>query len=537
MKQKNFIISIALILWGFTITAQNIQINVDATKTVGELEPFWASQIVHPTEFLLTEWGENFLKLLNRTGAARQYIRIYNQPEEAIRISESGKITYDWSRFDKMAEMILSSGNKPHVVFFGMPYELAAYPDAVRKRPYGAVVCYSPPKDYRQWEEMCSDFTRHTIEKFGLEKVKQWTFRCWNEPDLGGFWYKADLPEYLKLYDYFAKAVKEVHPDIKIGGPGLSTTRTYKEPENFKFFLEHIVNGVNHATGEKGAPIDFLSVHTYGGTGGHGGIGREFPAVDYMIEQQIRYADMRDEYPSLKNLPINVEEWGVSASGTRGMDSEPMTVVRNSQYAAAFLTTLVECHIRMKQENDRNIAKFIFCSSGYEKIPKHDFMGYRTFDTKNGFHKPILNAYKLLDRLAPEIIPVEITSGNKDVSAFATKGDKRITIIITNYQNDKIHNDGRAYPVKVNVESQWDSEDFVTLKHWRIDKNHSNSYTTFKKIGSPKLPNPFDIDAVKEKMNLEMIESPGQKTMGELGDIEFYLPCNGISMIELIKEE
>ena len=36
-------------------------VQVDATKTLGRLEPFWASQIVHPTEFLLTEWGQRYV--------------------------------------------------------------------------------------------------------------------------------------------------------------------------------------------------------------------------------------------------------------------------------------------------------------------------------------------------------------------------------------------------------------------------------------------------------------------------------------------
>jgi len=536
MKQKKFIISIILALTGFTITAQSVKIEVNATQTKGKLEPFWASQIIHPTEFLLTEWGKDFIRLLEETGAAKQYIRIYNQPEKAIRVSADGKITYDWGRFDEMAELILSTGNKLHVAFFGMPYELAEFPDAVKKRPFGALVCYSPPKDYKQWEDLCADFTRHVIQKFGVEEVKQWTFRCWNEPDLGSFWYKADLDAYLKLYDYFANGVKKVNQDIKIGGPALSTTKTYQNPENFKFFLEHVVNGKNHATGGKGAPIDFISVHTYGGTGGHGGIGREFPDVEYMIEQQIRYADMRDEYPELRNLQINIEEWGISASGTKGLSSEPMTDVRNSQYSAAFLTSLVERQLRIQQENDRNIRKFIFCSSGYEKIPESDFMGYRTFDTKNGFHKPILNAYKILNKMASELVEVDVNSSNPYISAFATRDKKRITIVVTNYQYNQIKNDGASYTVILNVEPLWKPGKKLTLKHWRIDNDHSNAYSVFKDLGSPGLPNPLEIDAIKKKMDLELLEPEKQTIAGKLTNLEFELPCNAVSLIEIVRK-
>ena len=534
MKKLFILPIILLLLSGFTVPPENIRINVDATRSTGKLEPFWASQIIHPTEFLLTEWGRNFISLLKESGAANDYIRIYNQPENAIRIGPDGKISYDWSRFDEMAELILSTGNKLKIVFFSMPFELAAFPESVRKRPYGAVVCTSPPKDYKQWEELCADFTRHVVNKYGIKEVRKWTFRCWNEPDLTGFWYKADLNAYNKLYDHFAKAVKEVNPEIKIGGPGLATS-SLRKPENFRFFLDHITSGTNHATGKVGSPIDYIAVHAYGGIGGGPAPGREYPEVDYMIQQPVFWANIRDEYPQLKNVPIHVEEWGESASGTTGVSNNPMSDIRNSQHGAAFLTTWVTRHVHSMQENDRKIESFTFCASGYERIPKADFMGYRTLDTKHGFHKPILNAYKLLHRLAPELVSINIISSNNHISAFAARDSKKITIVVTNYQFDRINNDGPSYPVTLNINSHWTPGTKVELNHWRIDKNHSNAYTAFKELGSPELPNPLEIDAIKKRMDMEMLEMPKQITGKDLADVTFELPCNAVSLIEIVR--
>lgn len=218
-------------------------------------------------------------------------------------------------------------------------------------RPNGARVCILPPKDYRQWEALCADFTRHVVARYGLAEVKQWTFRCWNEPDLPNFWRKADVAEYLKLYDHFAQGLKSVAPAVAVGGPALSSTKTYKEPGNFLRFLHHVANGVNHATGRPGSPIDFLAVHTYGGQSGGPGPGRKFPDVDYLMEPQLRYADMRDRYAQLKHLPIHVEEWGESSSGTTGLSQQPMAAIRNNEHAAALAaaragarTLLIEAH-------------------------------------------------------------------------------------------------------------------------------------------------------------------------------------------------
>jgi xylan 1,4-beta-xylosidase len=535
MKLKLLSITLILFLLCSFAPPEPVNIKVDATKNLSKLDPFWASQIIHPTEFLLTGWGNNFIKLLKESGAARQYVRIYNQPEAAIRISADGKISYDWSNFDRMADIILSTGNNLKVVFFAMPFELAVHPEAVRKRPYGALVCSSPPKDYKQWEELCADFTRHVVNKYGINEVKQWTFRCWNEPDGSSFWFKGDLKEYCRLYDYFANGVKSVNKDIKIGGPALTSTGTYRKPENFKFVLDHFVNGINYATGEKGSPIDYIAIHTYGGSSGGGAPGSEFPEVKYILDQQKMYADIRDQYPTLKNLPIHAEEWGVTSGGTTGIDKKPSADVRNSQYGAAFFSTLVANIIKQKQENDRKIESLTFCSSGYEIIPTHDFIGYRTFDTKSGFHKPVLNAYKVLYRLALNLIPVSINTQNDHITAFATGDSRKITIVVTNFQNDRIFNDGQSYPVSLNITQPWKPGTKVTLNHWRIDNDHSNSYTVFKKIGSPVLPNPLEIDQIKERMDLELLIPSKQTTAKELSEIKFELPCNAVSLIEIIK--
>jgi xylan 1,4-beta-xylosidase len=534
-----FLMAFLLTGAGFSQPSGRVQVSVDAARPLGTLEPFWASQIVHPTESLLTDAGRDFLQMLKETGAARQFVRIYNQPETAVRVAADGTLSYDWSRFDRMAGLILASGNRLKVVFFAMPFELAAYPESVKTRPNGAKFCISPPKDYKQWEALCADFTRHVVAKYGLEEVKQWTFRCWNEPDLPGFWHKADMREYLKLYDYFAAGVKGACPEIKIGGPALSSTNTFKDPKRFKLFLDHVDGGTNSATGGIGAPIDFLGVHTYGGSGGGGGPGRAFPDVEYMLEQQLRYADLRDAHPKLKGLPIHVEEWGETSGGTTGVsEKKPTADVRNSEYGAAFLANWVGRHLMMRRENDRNFESFTFCASGYEKPPERDFMGYRTLHTKSGFHKPILNAYTLLGKLAPELVKAETAPSGGHVSAFASRDADRVTVVVVNYQHDQIDSSkGVPSAVELKIETPWPSGTKVTVRHWRIDGSHSNAYTAFKAAGSPASPTPEQIAAIKKRMGLELLEPARQLTCEALSKLTFDLPCNAVSLLEVVRGE
>jgi xylan 1,4-beta-xylosidase len=525
-------VSIFLLLISLSgYSQQAITIDVDVTSPVGELKPFWAGQTFHPTEYLSTEWGENLVRLMGESGAARTFIRLYNQPENAIRVADDGSISYDWSEFDRRARLILSTGAKPLVVFFGMPLQLAKYPALLKRRNFGAIVSLSPPKDYQHWEELCIDFTRHVMNEFGENEVEKWVFRCWNEPDLKGFWHEADVEEYNKLYDFFAHAVKEVNPDIKIGGGAFSSTATYKNPDQTREFFDHVTNGTNYATGETGSPIDYVSMHSYGGSGGAGGPRWEFPAVDYLMSIHRSYIEILDDYPQLKNLPLFMDEWGVSASGTKGMDAEPLTITRNNEFAAAFLATLVARQVDLEQMTGHRIGNMMLCVSGYERRRKHDFMGLRTLHTRNGFHKPLLNAYRVLDKMGKQLVKVDIRDENPHITALATKDDQKITVLVTNFQNDQPMGEGPFYPVSISVNSPGTGQKKVT--HWRIDKEHSNAYTEYVKIGSPEFPNPLEMEQIRTKMHLEMIDSHDiDKSSDELS-IDFDLPCNAVSLFEI----
>jgi len=189
----------------------------------------------------------------------------------------------------------------------------------------------------------------------------------------------------------------------------------------------------------------------------------------------------------------------------------------------------------MRRENDRHFASFTFCASGYEKPPAHDFMGYRTLDTKNGFHKPLLNAYKLLHKLAPELVPVEVSSSGVSVAAFATRDAERVTVVLVNYQPDQFQNRGAGAPIRLNLTPPWAPGTRVLVRHWRIDDQHSNAYTAFKELGSPDHPTAEQIATIKQRMELEQLEPPRSLTTAALGNLTFALPCNAVSLIEVTR--
>ena len=531
-----FILAVGLASAG---AADPVRIEVDCGISLGKNVPFWASMVFHPTEYLDSDWGRDLVKLLAESGAAARYIRLYNQPEDAVWIGEDGKLRYEWDHFDRRADLLLGHGIKPIVAFFSMPEPIAADPGKNRKRSFldGKKIFIGPPKDYTLWQQMCADFTRHVIERFGEEEVLSWIFLCWNEPDLGGFWAGGNYREYPKLYDHFAAGVKGVNPKIRIGGPSYSSGRTFSNPESWKFFLDHITDGTNFVTGEKGSPIDLITIHTYGGHGGGGGSEAPQPDLDYLFTQQRKFAAIRDEYPGLRKVPILVSEWGATSGGATTMFRKPTAEVRNSQFGASFLASMAARHLAWKHSpEDPRISDLSFCISGYEKARETDFQGQRTVHTVNGFHKPILNAYKMLAMLGDNLVEGRVAGDAPNLEVIAAGDEARIAVLVSHHVSKYWKNDGPAAEVALRVATAWKEPVAATVTHWRIDEDHSNAYTIFRKLGRPERPTPDQTAQIRERMGLETLGQPEKATVGDTFQTNFELPCNGVSLIEIERD-
>jgi len=233
-------------------------------------------------------------------------------------------------------------------------------------------------------------------------------------------------------------------------------------------------------------------------------------------------------------VPIIVTEWGVTSNGGTGMDRQPMAEVRNSQYASAFLTTLVARHIGLRQANDPRVISLMICLSGHEVAQQSDFEGKRKLVTLNGFYKPILNGYQLLAKQGGELVRATVADNHPTVTAIGARdGDRRLTVLISNFQNTAPRNDGPPAQVSLRIETEWPAGTQAKLTHWRIDETHSNAYTVFRALGRPKQPTPEQIEQIKRRMDLETLEPPQTVKVDGAVELTFELPCNGVSLIEV----
>ena len=116
--------------------------------------------------------------------------------------TKEGKPIYNWSYVDQIYDGVLAIGVRPFVELGFMPSALAA---SQKPHPFWYKPLPNPPKSYEKWGELVGAFTRHLVERYGVNEVRQWYFEVWNEPNID-FWTGQPAKDtYFQLYESAAQ--------------------------------------------------------------------------------------------------------------------------------------------------------------------------------------------------------------------------------------------------------------------------------------------------------------------------------------------
>ena len=157
---------------------------------------------------------------------------------------ENDPASYDFDLTDEYMEDIMSAGTE---VF----YRLGNKIEHESKR-YGSL----PPKDYAKWARICEHIIRHMNEGWADGHhygIRYW--EIWNEPDLHPQCWEGENEDFFPLYDITARHLKACFPDLKIGGPAVTSVdaRWFLDP-----FFRYMTRDPEDPT-----PMDFFSFHRY----------------------------------------------------------------------------------------------------------------------------------------------------------------------------------------------------------------------------------------------------------------------------------
>ena len=462
-------------------------------KIVKKQPKFWNHALFHPTDAIEDPWGKRILDRMAKDGAIKT-IRIYSMFEDIIYEGEDGKICYDFRVSDLRLDYLIEKGYEPLIAYGGMPDCIAANKNlqaSVSKnktRYKGKMWNTSPPKDYALWEEICYEYTKHIVERYGESTVSEWHCHCHNEPD-GVFW-MTDLDrdddfgraqEYCKLYDAFVRGVRRASKGIHIGGPALAHRVPFLD-----YFLKHVK--------ETGVEMNYIALHTYGTGVTRINDGTKPLATENHFEYSIYpYMDVIRKY-GFEDTELIFDEWGASAQGFYNVEECPPLIFREHEVYSAYFVKLIYQLI----ESGINISKMMICLSGQHEMVV-DFSGFRNFFTLNFIAKPIYNAHLMTSKMGDLLVGVECE--NENVFTVPTKDESGNYSVLLSYCSKYF---GEDIPTITEEMIFADDISDKTVTVYCIDKDNNNPYRMWERAGKPEMTEDM-IKSLREEGRLKPV--------------------------------
>ena len=361
---------------------------------IGEgLRESWRKQLEHCHK----EFGFRYLRA---HGLLHDEMRVYSEDKK-------GNPVYNFMYIDDVYDFLLSIGMKPFVELGFMPEKLASdsfkdeRPNFNEDTVFWWKANVTPPKKYEKWDALIRTLVQHWTDRYGADEVKTWRFEVWNEPNLNIFWRLAEkdrLPEYLKLYEHTAKAVKSVNKDYPVGGPSGAGP----------VFIEELIDYCN----KKKVPLDFITYHTYGLGDGPSGLD-QYGNRKLFLHPSLHYVcDCANQpLPAIvkkgkKKLPVYITEWNSSYS--------PVDPVHDSFFAGPFILEQLRNTEALDSMSFWTFTD-IFEENGPAPRPFHGGFGLMSYQ---GIPKAAYWAYKYLSLLGS----TELVSSDK--SSYVCRDEK-----------------------------------------------------------------------------------------------------------------
>jgi xylan 1,4-beta-xylosidase len=457
---------------------------------------------------------ESLAQLKTATGELGfRYFRfhaIFHDDLGTVRV-ENGKTVYDWTKIDQLYDAFLAMGIKPFV-------ELGFTPQALKtsdnKIFYWNGNTSHP--DRAGWRALVDAFVRHLRERYGEEEVRSWYFEVWNEPNLDGFWEKADQKAYFDLYEDSARTIKAIDPQLKVGGP--STAGAAWVPE----FLEFAAS--------RNIPVDFVTTHTYGVDGGfldeEGKDDNKLSTNPDAIIGDVRRVREQISKSKFPDLPLYFTEWSSSYS--------PRDPVHDSYIGAAYVLGKLKASRAYAQGMSYWTYSDLFEESGPPPTPFHGGFGLMN---REGIRKASWFAYKYLNMLGGSEIP------SSDPQSIVATDGRKTGILLWNWvqPDQKISNrpfftkplpSQPSVPAKIELKNIVPGSYRLTVRRTGFKAN--DAYSRYLEMGSPKNLNPAQLEEL-QRLTRDLPETSKDVRIGRDGRFSTTIPMrtNDVILLQL----
>ncbi|RXH58709.1 GH39 family glycosyl hydrolase [Granulicella sibirica] len=476
----------AVLVFHGILHGQTRQISADAAHPAGAHSgvPLFCVGAGRASEALYPEWQAQLATLQREIGF--HYLRFHGILSDEMGLYKedpNGNPVYDFTKVDKVYDILLARHIKPFVELTFMPKALASGTHTIFW--YSANV--TPPKDMQKWQALIRELTKHWIARYGLPEVQSWYFEVWNEPDYPSFFF-GTIQQYFDLYRATATTLKEVCPACRVGGPATSN------PSDTRFLT--FLNASH-------TPIDFYSTHTYGvlklGTDAQGRIGSALDPSPDSVTRHLRALREQIDRSANPQLPIHLTEWSSSYL--------PDDFFHDQYGSASFILD----HVRRGSAYTASMSYWIFTDIFEERGPqtKPFYGGFGLFNLE-GIRKPSFFAYKYLAQLGPTDLAttdpanqswITITPGAEQPSVQALFWDYT-PISPPSGQIDQTFykKEIPAPPVApIDLTLEHLASGLYTVTVYRTGLDHNDPFTAYLRMGSPATLTPSQRDELQTK--------------------------------------
>ena len=531
-----------------------VVLSVDAARVQGPMSPIWAWFGYDEPNYTTAPNGKKLLSDIAALSPVPVYVRAHNlmtsgDGSYALKWGSTGmysedkdgKPIYNWTIVDQIFDTYIERKMKPLAQIGFMPEALSQRPQPYQHRwkpgtPYKEIMTgwATPPKDYDKWAELIYQWVKHCVARYGRQEVESWYWEVWNEPD-GDYLIAPDPKlEYFKMYDYAADAVKRALPTARMGGPHTAGTGRFMDD-----FLQHALHGKNFKTGKTGSPLDFVAFHAKGSPKVVNGVvqmgmGIHFKRLDSGFA-------LVEKYPELKGVPVIIGESDPEGCAACGMQTNPENAYRNGTLYSSYTAASIAREFDLAARRGVNLIGAVNWSFEFEDQPW--FAGFRDLAT-NGVNKPVLNVFRMFGMMRGERVAVGgdqaydaagimangVRGARTDINALASRDQRSIAVMVWNYHDDDVIDAGS--PVELRIAGIPAKQ--VQLRHYRIDNDNSNSYSAWKRMGSPANPTAAQVAELQKASELaqlgtaETLNTPDGKAA-----VQMQLPRQAVSLITL----
>jgi xylan 1,4-beta-xylosidase len=461
----------ALAFCGRSLPAQTADspeiIQIDAAGTWRPFPHFWEKTFGSGRANLSLR--DDYRRDLRATKQATnfEYVRfhaILDDENGVYDLDQQGRSVYNFSYVDQIYDGLLDNGVKPFVEISFMPRKLAAN---LTPHPFWYKPLPSPPNDPAKWSGLIETFVRHLEDRYGNGEVQTWYFEVWNEPNID-FWNGVPKKEtYFSLYDVTAKAIKNVDPKLRVGGPATAQAAWVDD------FIAHC--------SKNQIPFDFVSSHIYGNENPVDVFGKQMPIVRRdMVGAAVKKVYDQVQASGSPGTPIFWTEYNATY-----MNQPEVT-------DSAFIGPWLANNIRECDGLTAMMSYWTFSDVFEEQgIVKTPFYGGYGMIAERSIPKAAFHAFSLLHQLGDE----RLTVPQEDTLITRTK-QGQLVIALWNYAEPNQSMPAKTFVLQLKG---------VRAKQCRlqvVDPQHGSALEVWRQMGSPISPTLTQIAELKKRSQL-----------------------------------